>query len=209
MPEKLTERDFQRAARLLKCGVPEVKAVAEVESGGDGFLSDGKIKILFEGHWFFRFTKGAYAESHPTICHPKWTRQFYAKGPTADARGAGELERLETAVALNREAGLKSASYGKFQIMGFNFAVCGFNAVEDFYQSILVSEGEHLAAFCNYIKNSGLDDELRGRRWADFARLYNGPEYRKNNYDGKLAAAYQKYAALAAPKKSPAPPRKR
>lgn len=191
----MTDRDFRRAAQLLNCGVPEIKAVAEVESSGDGFLSDGRIKILFEGHWFFRFTKGAHAATHPTICYPKLTRQFYAKGPNADVRGARELIRLNQAIDLNRQAGLKSASYGKFQVMGFNFAVCGFNTVEEFYQAMLVSEAEHLAAFCNYIKNNGLADELRQRRWADFARLYNGPEYRRNNYDGKLAAAYSRHAA--------------
>jgi hypothetical protein len=196
---RLTENDFNEAAELLGCEFAAVKAVAEVESAGAGFLKDGRLRILFEGHWFFRLTRGAHQYSHPTICYPKWTREFYAKGRTADARGAGEFSRLEQAMALNREAALKSASYGKFQIMGFNFALCGFNAVEDFYAAMQQDEGQHLAAFCQYIKNSGLDDELRERDWVRFARLYNGPEYRKNNYDGKLRRAYEKHARTAPP----------
>src|SRR6185503_4730122 len=94
---------------------------------------------------------------------------------------------------LNRTAALLSASYGKFQIMGFNFAICHFVTVEEFYEAMQKNEGEHLDAFCNYVRGNALDDELREHRWADFARRYNGPDFRKNKYDKKLAAAYTKY----------------
>ncbi|HET9994735.1 MAG TPA: N-acetylmuramidase domain-containing protein [Candidatus Acidoferrum sp.] len=42
--------------------------------------------------------------------------------------------------------------------------------------------------FCN------LDTAMRSHDWANFARGYNGPNYAKNQYDVRLAAAYQKYA---------------
>jgi hypothetical protein len=193
MPKMLTETDFEQAAGLLKCDVAAVKAVAEVESSGNGFLTDGRVKILFEGHKFYKFTNGKYAQSHPTICYKKWTKAFYAKGPTADIRGDGELKRLDEAMALDRPAALMSASYGKFQIMGFNFPVCGFGKVEDFYTSMQVSEGEQLKAFCNYVVGNAIDDELRMHHWAEFAMRYNGAEYKKNEYDTKLAKAYAKY----------------
>jgi hypothetical protein len=195
MPGKLTDVDYVAAAKLLKCDVAAIKAVAEVESSGDGFLTDGRVKILFEGHQFFKFTKGAYAVSHPTICYKKWTSQFYTKGPTADVRGAGELARLAEAMSLNKTAALMSASYGKFQIMGFNFAVAGFVNVDDFYKAMQVSEAEHLTAFCNYIKGNSIDDELRSHNWAGFAFRYNGEGYKKNQYDTKLAKAHKKYSA--------------
>jgi hypothetical protein len=193
MPGKLVDADYESAAKLLKCDVAAIKAVAEVESSGDGFLSDGRVKILFEGHQFYKYAKGAYADAHPTICYKKWTTKFYAKGPNADVRGAGELARLDEAIALNRNAALLSASYGKFQIMGFNFAVAGFATVDDFYNSMQVSEAEHLMAFCNYIKGNAIDDELRSHNWAGFAMRYNGAEYKKNQYDTKLAKAHKKY----------------
>lgn len=98
MPDKLNDNDFQQAATLLTCDVPAIKAVAEVESSGDGFLSDGRVKILFEGHKFYKYTNGAYAQSHPTICYKVWTKAHYAKGPNAAARGAGELARLDEAL---------------------------------------------------------------------------------------------------------------
>jgi hypothetical protein len=52
MPDLLNDNDFQEAATLLNCDVPAIKAVAEVESAGDGFLSDGRVKNLFEGDKF-------------------------------------------------------------------------------------------------------------------------------------------------------------
>lgn len=194
MPEKLNENDFQEAAQLLNCDVPAIKAVAEVESSGDGFLSDGRVKILFEGHKFFKYTNGAYAQSHPTICYAKWTKAFYAKGPNADVRGAGELARLDEAIALDRTAALMSASYGKFQVMGFNFQICGFANVEDFYAAMQVSEGEHLKAFCNFISGNSLDGALRNHQWAKLAAGYNGQNYKDNAYDTKLANAFAKYS---------------
>ena len=194
MPDKLNENDFQEAATLLKCDVPAIKAVAEVESSGAGFLSDGRVKILFEGHKFFKYTKGAYAKSHPTICYAKWTKAFYAKGPNADVRGAGELARLDEALALDRTAALMSASYGKFQVMGFNFQTCGFANVDDFYAAMQVSEGEHLKAFCHFISGNSLDGALRNHLWAKLAAGYNGPAWKDNAYDTKLAAAFAKYS---------------
>ena len=198
MPDKLTDQDYETAASLLQCDVAAIKAVAEVESRGDGFLSDGRVKILFEGHQFYKYTNGLYATSHPTICYQNWTTAFYSKGATADIRGAGELARLEEAMSLDRTAALKSASYGKFQIMGFNYQMCGFATVDDFYQAVQVSESEHLNAFCKYIQARALDRALREFSWADFASKYNGPDYQKNQYDTKLAAAYAKYTPASA-----------
>lgn len=194
MPDLLNDNDFQEAATLLKCDVPAIKAVAEVESRGDGFLSDGRVKILFEGHKFYKYTKGAYAQFHPAICYQKWTKAFYAKGPNADVRGAGELARLDEAIALDRSAALMSASYGKFQIMGFNYEVCGFSTVEDFYAAMQLSEGEHLKAFGKFITGNSLDGALRNHQWAKLAAGYNGPSYKENKYDEKLAAAFVKYS---------------
>lgn len=194
MPSLLTDVDYVAAAKTLNCDVAAIKAVAEVESSGNGFLTDGRVKILFEGHQFYKYTKGTFANSHPTICYKTWTTKFYTKGANADIRGAGELARLEEAIALNRTAALLSASYGKFQIMGFNFGVAGFTNVEDFYNSMQISEAEQLNAFCNYIKGNAIDDELRSHNWAGFARRYNGAEYKKNQYDTKLAKAHKKYS---------------
>jgi peptidoglycan-binding domain 1 protein len=35
---------------------------------------------------------------------------------------------------------------------------------------------------------------LQAKDWAEFAKRYNGPAYEQNQYDKKLAAAYQKFS---------------
>lgn len=183
---RLTAEDVAVAARLLYCDVPCVRAVAEVEGGRSGFLRDGRPIILFESYQFHRRTGGAY-DGHPGgISTPRWERNYRG--------GAREYDRLAKAMALDRTAALASTSWGMFQILGSNHGVCGFPDVEAFVRAHLVSEGEHLRAFVGFVLSNKLDDELRDRRWAAFARAYNGPAYRQNRYDERLAAAYARYA---------------
>lgn len=194
MNKRIQEQDFVEAAALLNCDIPAMKAVFELESKGSGFLDTGDVKILFEGHIFHKYSNGKYSSSHPTISYQKWTKVHYCKGPTATARGLCELNRQAEAAALDKTAALLSASYGCFQIMGFNFKVCGFPDVESFVEAMKVDEKSHLLAFCNYVVKRGLDDELREHDWVGFASGYNGKEFAKNQYDKKLAAAWKKYS---------------
>jgi hypothetical protein len=185
--KSLSETDYTEAARKLGSEVAVVKAVAEVESGGDGFFDDGRPKILFEAHQFSRLTSHAYDKSHPDLSSPTWDRSLY-KG------GKAEYERLEAAIALDAEAALKSASWGKFQIMGFNHEACGFAGVTDYVSAMYISEGQQLMAFLSYCQANDLSRHLANRQWADFARKYNGPKYKENKYDEKLQRAYEKHS---------------
>lgn len=197
MKPVLLPADYADAAVILACDIPAIKAVAEVESRGAGFLSDGRLKILFEGHKFFKYTQGKYAANHPTICHSAPTRSFYATGKNDDERGAGEWKRLEEAKALDPRAALLSASWGKFQIMGFNHVACGYGSVEKFVAALDVGEQAHLMAFISFLQHVKLDAPLREHRWADFAKGYNGAGYAENRYDEKMAAAHARYAKAA------------
>ncbi len=187
----LTREDMIDDAAKIGCEVEAVMAVAAVESRGGGFDPEGFPKTLFEGHWFYKLTGGKFAQSHPTLCFPKWTRQFYGK------TWQEEKARLAQAMALDRNAAMMSASWGMFQIMGFNHVKAGFKTPHEFVNAMCKSEDAQLGAFTNYIINTGLADEMRDKRWADFARLYNGPEYAQNKYDTKLAAEYAKAKAKA------------
>jgi peptidoglycan hydrolase-like protein with peptidoglycan-binding domain len=182
----LMEADFERAARTLQCEIAGIKAVAEVESRGDGYLTSGRPKILFEAHVFSRQTQHRYDRTQPDISSPTWNRALY-KG------GEKEYERLEKAMALSPEAALESASWGRFQIMGFNHQNAGFASVETFVTAMFESESRHLDAFVSFLQATGLTMPLREKRWADFARGYNGAGFAANQYDVKLKAAYDKY----------------
>lgn len=184
MKQPITGDDYRRAAKRLDCEAAAIEAVASVESSGSGFNPDDSPKTLFEGHVFHRLTQGRFDTSHPTLSYPKLTREWYGR------TWQDEAYRLDQAIAIDQTAALMSTSWGKFQIMGFNHGACGFTTVHAFVEAMRESEARHLDAFVGFILSRGLADELRERRWADFARSYNGTGYKANRYDEKMAAAY-------------------
>jgi len=186
MNKKLKEIDFQNAAKEIGVEIAAIKAVVDVESQGSGFLQDGRPKILFEAHIFSSMTNHIYDVSHPNISSRKWNKSLY-KG------GAREYDRLNEAILLNKIAALESASYGLFQIMGFNYKICGWNDVETFVNDMYKNEGEHLKAFAGFIKANKLEKHLQNKDWPKFAKGYNGPAYAQNKYDIKMREAYEKY----------------
>ncbi|MES1977304.1 MAG: N-acetylmuramidase family protein [Pseudomonadota bacterium] len=181
---QLTPQDFQDAAIKLKCDVAAIKAICHVEAPRGGFNPDGTPVTLFEGHKFHKFTSGRFDQQAPDLSYASWTRKFYGKDWLA------EQDRLQRAMRLDREAALKSASWGKFQIMGFNFGMVGFNSIQAFVNAMYAGEREHLMAFLLFVQNAGLVPALRRNDWAAFALGYNGEGYAANQYDTKLAAAF-------------------
>ncbi|KQY55099.1 N-acetylmuramidase domain-containing protein [Lysobacter sp. Root494] len=181
--------DWRDFAQALEIEEATLRAVAEVESTGSGFLPapSGKPKVLFEGHAFHRLTGGRYSSEHPDISHPKWSRRRYSGSL------AGEWRRLDAACRLDRTAALQSASWGLFQIMGFNYPYCGCEDVETFVAKQYESAAQQLALFVKFVSRPPLLPALRTRNWKAFARAYNGPGFATNHYDGKLAAAYGRW----------------
>ncbi|HEY7751970.1 MAG TPA: N-acetylmuramidase family protein [Ignavibacteriaceae bacterium] len=188
----LSEKDLKDLADELGIELAAIKAVNEVESSGRGFLTSGKPKILFEGHIFWSQLKKHglnpqnFVTGNEDILYPKWTKEFY-KG------GEKEYDRLNRAKAIHESAALESASWGLFQIMGFHFEILGYNSVQEYVDSMYISEGNHLKAFGKFIQSQGLVRHLKNKDWAKFAKGYNGAGYKLNKYDEKLAAAYKKY----------------
>lgn len=187
MKKTLTLEDFRNAAKELNCEVATIRAVADVESAGAGFLADGRPSILFERHVFHQLSGRKWSNSHPDISNSK--AGGYGKS------GAHQHDRLAKASALSRDYALMSASWGKFQIMGFHWKALGYESLQKFINAMYRSEADQLDAFVRFIKVNGLADELRNKQWAKFARGYNGPAYAKNKYDTKMAAAYKKYTS--------------
>ena len=181
----LNEADYKSAAESLGVEVAVIKAVSEVESSGKGFDSKGRPKILFEAHWFHKFTNGKFHSKYPHLSQPTWAlgKKYYS---------LDQWQRLTEAMNLDLEAAWKSASWGKFQVMGFNHS--GWAKVKDFVFAMFESEAQHLKSFLAYCKDRSLVTHLKHKDWATFALGYNGSGYAANKYDLKLKAAYEKYA---------------
>ncbi len=183
----LSDQDYQQIAAHLGCEVAAIKAVASVESAGNAFFADWRPKMLFEAHIFSRQTNHQYDSQFPQISSPKWDKSLYLGGER-------EYQRLAAAMTLNPEAALRSASWGRFQIMGFNSQLCGYGTVKQFVKAMFSSEREHLNAFVGFIQRNNIVRYLVAKNWAAFARAYNGPGYANNRYDEKMASAYAKFA---------------
>lgn len=190
----LTEEDFERAAKELDCEVATVKAVQIVETGGKGgFFSNGLPRILFEGHVFWNQLKKVgknpftYFRKYPNILYQNWTKSNYFGGEK-------EYNRLNIAKEISVPAANMSASWGMFQIMGFNYEACGEPNIYAFIAKMYESEGTQLDLFVQFIKNNPLMHKaMQEKNWVKFAKLYNGSGYAQNKYDKKLESAYNSF----------------
>lgn len=182
--EPLNQTGLTDALKRLNIKAAELWAVIDVETYGYGFIADRRPLILFERHKFHSFTGGRYDGEHPDISHPQWGGY--------GASGAHQYERLGRAIRLDRDAALRSASWGIGQVMGFNFKIAGFTDVEKMVAAMIESENKQLRAMTNFIAHKKLHESLQRRDWAGFALGYNGADYAKNKYDTRLAAAYER-----------------
>jgi hypothetical protein len=180
----LTSIGMSAVTDSLSVKAPEIWTVLAVETSGCGFLADRRPPILFERHIFSKLTNRQHDISD--VSNPQ-AGGYGASGPN-------QYVRLANAIQLHRTAALQSASWGLAQIMGMNFASAGFSEVESMVSAMSDSEDKQLAAFVAFLKGNRLDQYLRTHNWASFAGGYNGSNYAVNQYDTKLAQAFQKYS---------------
>lgn len=199
----LRNHDLVAAAERLDVPLASIYAVNEVESKGKGFLDNGKPVILFERHIMYRQLATArnasddpaelkrqadrLATANPALVNPK---------PGGYIGGTAEHQRLAMARLIDDTAALESASWGAFQIMGFNWQRLGYTSVQDLVAAMSVGESQQFDAFTRFIETDPvLYKALKARKWAEFAKLYNGPDYQRNLYDIKLQRAYERHAS--------------
>lgn len=189
---RVTEAELQGFADRLGCTLRQLRTVALVESGGGGFDADGRPRILWERHYFWKRLRLKI----PLISDPA------PGGYTLDANRNGindSWEKLATACCTAPGWAFESASWGKFQIMGAWWAKLGYASAIEFAWAMRESEAAHYEALVRYCETFGLVPAIRAISGnpvtcVPFAKGYNGAGFRKFNYDGKLAEAWRKLA---------------
>jgi hypothetical protein len=191
--QKLSAVDIPVISHELDIDPYVLRAVIEVETSGSGFDSKGRPKALFERHFFYRHLLNSPEKLQIAVAaglaYPKWGEKPYPKGSD------GVYAEIMQAVEIDTEAALCSVSWGMGQVMGDNYRVAGCLTVFEMVEQAKQSEINQLRHMANFIKANGLVDELQRKDWAGFAKHYNGPAYIKNQYDVKLAAAYERFTA--------------
>ena len=180
----LTADGIAAATATLSVGAAEIWTVMAVETKGCGFLPDRRPQILYERHIFSRLTGRRFDDGD--ISDP--SSGGYGAG------GAHQYDRLARAIALDRKAALRSASWGLGQVLGVNCAMVGFSDAEAMVSAMVESEDAHLAAMAGFVRASGLKSALQSRDWTAFARGYNGKNFAQNQYDIKLGQAFKRFS---------------
>ncbi len=190
--------DYVRLGQELDVEPAVIEALAQAESNGFGWFKDGRIKILFEKHVFFRelvdlgLRRKAVAAK---LARPKWISPQNG-GYKEQNFPANRYRIFEAAIALDEEAAYRSVSIGRFQIMGFNFRICGYDSAKAMFQAFVQDEENQLQALVLFLKAEDLVGPLRIKDWKTVAAKYNG-EGQAEVYAKKLAAAYRKLSRIA------------
>jgi hypothetical protein len=192
----LTSADYAEVAGELGISVACIRAVVDIEAGnkGEGFNADHTPLINFDLTMFRQAARRRgvnlekFKSSHAVVFAAPNIRKY-------GSQQAAQYARLRSAMTIDSIAAMEGTFWGMFQIGGFNWRQCGCSSVSEFVRLMSYSEREQLELFAAFIKKAGMVSYLQKLQWAEFARRYNGPGYRRHSYDTRMAAAYRKYSA--------------
>jgi hypothetical protein len=184
--------DFENAAMELGVETAVVRAVAQVESGGrTGFDDKKRPLIRYEPHIFRDLTDGQFDADHPDLSTAYQSAQYWV---IFNYDYDEMWDALSRAFELAPEQAVMCCSWGMFQVLGQHALKVGWTDLKWFVSDMFYSENQHLRAFLGYCRSTGIVGYLRDHDWANFALGYNGGDYRRHNYDGKIADAYAQFS---------------
>jgi hypothetical protein len=174
-----------------------LNAILQVESNGQGFNADGRLKIRFEAHIFERYIPKNIFDAHfrydkNDILSAYYRHSIHNPWMSIHIDQSGEYTALEIARTINNDAALMSTSFGAAQIMGFNFRRVGFATPQEMMAAFLADPAYHTISLLTYCLNDlQLVTAIASRDWRTIARLYNGPGL-VDLYSVRLEKAYKR-----------------
>lgn len=181
-------------------GIPAAFAlgVVDKESAGRAFYKvNGKDlpAIRYEGHYLYRLLK-----AHPAVQNAAVKAGFAAKSSGVVKNPGNMASRytfLERVIAFLRPYGLEDLAYqsisiGIGQVMGSHFNTLGYNTAQGMFSHAVKDFEGQVDQMLEFIYvNKNLLKAAQDFNFTSFAKGYNGPNYKQNNYDTDL----QKYVA--------------
>jgi hypothetical protein len=184
-----------------------LRAIMAVETGGAGYdARTGKLLIQFEPAYFKNLLPNTLKKTVSVALAAKvagkattdqaalaanWTtvlaNRVESQGP--------ERTAFNAAWAIDPVTAMRSTSWGLPQIMGEHFKRIGYptvNAMVDAFRD--GGEAEQLRGLCAFLAtDKRLATAVKALDWATVAYLYNGKNYKVNNYDVRLKKAYDTF----------------
>lgn len=188
----ITDAELMAFAKQLgDTSTARIKAVAKVESAGSGWFKDGRPKILYERHKFWKYNDDSSAPKSTFFNFPD------AGNYTEDADKNGlndSYDKLLKACEYDPKAAFMSVSMGMFQVMGMYYYNMGYTTPWEMLYACTHSEREQYRLLVNYIIMNNMQKSFlalspKPDTCRPFALGYNGKNYVKYNYHGKLASA--------------------
>lgn len=193
--EAIRATEASIAVIAAELGVPyaRLRGVIEVEAPRGPFDRHGRPAMLFEPHHFYKRVRRDKRDEavRRGVAQPN--------RPKAGTYPPESYTRMAIAYEIDPEAALESASWGRGQIMGFNYADAGYRSAQAMVEAFMRSESEQLRAMGALIRKWGLIGALKRGDADAFALRYNGSGYKRDGYDAKICRAWQKWAAREAP----------
>jgi hypothetical protein len=155
--------------------------------------------IRFEGHYFDRMLD----DGKRALARRKGLASPKAGAVKNPASQAARWRLLAEAAAIDREAALQSVSWGIGQVMGAHWKALGYDSVEALVAEARSGAGGQIRLMLRFLEANGLIGAIEAHDWAHFARAYNGPGYKANRYDSRIAAAYARHSRESGGKGEP------
>lgn len=164
-------------------------AFIEVETGGKGFNSDGKIMIQFEPAWFKKLApyapSGLWSVNKVDVQSKEWLA-------------------FNDAFKKNANGAMESTSIGLGQIMGFHYKRLGFATVGEMWDDAKKGLENQIIQIAKFINtDTKLKQAILDKDWFTIASIYNGSgflalakKYGREPYNISMANAYKKYSKI-------------
>jgi hypothetical protein len=176
-------------SQQLKIDPAAAIAVLAVESGGKAFGPDGRLLIRFENQVFFdnwgNKNQDRYFQHFKFDQAQRWQGHQWRRSPDdpwQDQHGQGQAKEWDSfsmARSLDDTAAKLSISMGGPQIMGFNYAACGYESVHQMFDAFSSSERHQIIGFFDFVQGPSTNSRrviaLQNKDFTTFASLYNGP----------------------------------
>ena len=194
----IIEKHYEDVSKRLGIEIEVMKAIAKQESKRNSFWSDGQATILFERHKMWKYLKEDLGKTNSELNKLK---QLHPKTINDSSGGYGKYSeqytKLVTAKEIDYTSAIKSCSWGKFQVMGFNYAVA-FDTPEQMEEAVNKCELQQFKLFVGYLENtSGLIQSMKDKKWETIAYKYNGSAWRSHNpnYANNIKKYYNEFKA--------------
>lgn len=172
----------QSASRAAGLNPMVMAALVLKESAGKFTWAGNRIAIRPEGHYFYRLLPPDKRKIavRAGLASPKAGAVKVPNSVNARYTMLGLMQKIDSDIAL------MSISMGAGQVMGAHYKRLGYHSVEQMWQDAQSAAGQ-IRQMCRFVSTDArLKKAVNSMDYKTIARLYNGPGYRKNNYDVEL-----------------------